>query len=59
MVMVVGFLLIEWIGREDQYAIEKVGLTWNRPLRWSFYFGVIASLFIFSGQEQEFIYFQF
>src|SRR5690606_11121976 len=59
MVMVVGFLIIEWIGREDQYAIEKVGLTWNRPLRWSFYFGVIASLFIFSGQEQEFIYFQF
>lgn len=57
--LVAIFLLVEWIGRESQYAIENMGLNWYRPLRWSVYFALIAVIFIFSGQEQQFIYFQF
>lgn len=55
------FLLffIEWKGRDNAYGLEKFGLKWPRPLRWSFYFGIICVLFVFSGTEQEFIYFQF
>jgi len=53
------FLLIEWQGRENQYAIEKFGLKWRKTFRWSFYFIIITTLFIFSGKEQQFIYFQF
>lgn len=53
------FILIEWIGRGSQFAIEKIGLNWTRPLRLLFYFILIITLFIFSGKDQQFIYFQF
>ncbi|MES3017973.1 MAG: MBOAT family O-acyltransferase [Bacteroidota bacterium] len=53
------FVLIEWIGREHQYAIEKLGLTWKRPLRYAVYYAIIIVIFWFGGKEQEFIYFQF
>jgi D-alanyl-lipoteichoic acid acyltransferase DltB (MBOAT superfamily) len=53
------FMLIEWIGREQQFAIEKIGLTWKRPLRLLFYYAIILAIIWFSGKEQQFIYFQF
>ncbi|MFA8451518.1 MAG: MBOAT family protein [Bacteroidales bacterium] len=48
---------IEWRGRDKEFAIASSRFT--TPLRWSFYMGVIVLIFLFSGQEQEFIYFQF
>ena len=53
------FLIIEWFGRENQYAIEQLGLKWNRPLRWAMYYTIILIIIIFTGKEQQFIYFQF
>jgi len=53
------FILIEWLGREQQYAIAKMGLKWPRPVRWSFYYIIIICILLFMGKEQEFIYFQF
>jgi hypothetical protein len=53
------FMLIEWIGREQQFAIEKIGLTWKRPWRLLFYYAIILTIIWFSGKEQQFIYFQF
>lgn len=57
------FVLIEWFGREEQYAIAKLGHNWKRPLRYAFYYAIIITIFIkiflFSGQDQQFIYFQF
>jgi D-alanyl-lipoteichoic acid acyltransferase DltB (MBOAT superfamily) len=53
------FICIEWIGRSNKYAIEKVMLKKSRTIRWIFYFGLIFTIFIFSGEEQQFIYFQF
>lgn len=57
--LILFFVFIEWIGREDEFAIEKLGLDWYKLLRWFFY--LVISLFIFSnlGIEQTFIYFQF
>lgn len=57
--MVILFFLIEWIGREQKYAIEKIGLRWYKPFRWAMYYCIILSIFYFSGKEQQFIYFQF
>lgn len=59
--LVLIFILIEWVGREQEYALEKLGLNWNRALRWFFYYCIVISIFIsmFEGQTQEFIYFQF
>lgn len=53
------FLTLEWIGREQNYAIEKLGFTWSRPVRWTLYYTIIYAVFYFAGSEQQFIYFQF
>lgn len=53
------FLLIEWIGRENNYAIETFGKRWNIIFRWSFYLFLILLLIYFGAKEQNFIYFQF
>src|SRR5690606_21111373 len=58
-ILVMIFLVIEWIGRENNYAIEKLGFQWKRPMRWILYYLLILSIFLFIGKEQQFIYFQF
>jgi D-alanyl-lipoteichoic acid acyltransferase DltB (MBOAT superfamily) len=58
-ITIIVFMIVEWIGREDQYAIEKLCLKWPRPLRWGIYYTLLLTIFYFSGKPQEFIYFQF
>jgi D-alanyl-lipoteichoic acid acyltransferase DltB (MBOAT superfamily) len=53
------FFIIEWFGRENQYAISLLGIKWIKPLRWAFYYSIILIIFFFAGKQQEFIYFQF
>ncbi len=53
------FILIEWLGRENEFALAKLGLTWKRPLRWAMYYVLIIVILTFAGKPQEFIYFQF
>ena len=57
--IVVLFFIIEWLGRENSYAIEKLFL--NRPsfIRYVFYLLLILCLFLFEGKGDQFIYFQF
>lgn len=58
LILVLFFIIIEWIGRKGEYAIDRIdGL--NRPLRWLFYLLIIVLMFSFTGEQQEFIYFQF
>lgn len=59
LLLVLGFLVMEWLGRENNYAIEKLGFTVSKVVRWSFYYGIILAIVYFGGDEQEFIYFQF
>ncbi len=58
-ILILLFIWIEWLGREQQYAIARLGLTWKRPLRWAMYYALIILFFYFAGKPQEFIYFQF
>jgi alginate O-acetyltransferase complex protein AlgI len=53
------FMIVEWVGREDQFAIEKIGLKWKKHWRWTMYFVIVLAIFLFMGKQQEFIYFQF
>ncbi|MDF1673842.1 MAG: MBOAT family protein [Vicingaceae bacterium] len=53
------FILIEWSGRNQAFAIETFGLRWKKISRLLFYYLLIFSIFYFTGKEQEFIYFQF
>lgn len=56
---IVVFTIIEWLGRENQYAIQKMGLNWKPIYRYAFYYALIIAIFLAGGEEQEFIYFQF
>jgi len=58
-VLICIFIIIEWLGRDQQYAIEKIGINYHRVLRWGFYILICFSIFVFQGKQQEFIYFQF
>ncbi len=53
------FMIVEWVGREDQFALEKIGLKWKKHWRWTMYFVIVLAIFLFMGKQQEFIYFQF
>ena len=54
----VFFIIIEWLGREKNYAIENLFLK-NKFLKYSFFILIGILIFIFQGKEQQFIYFQF
>ena len=57
--LVILFILMEWQGREQQYAIAKLGVKWHRPVRWALYYCIVFAIIYFAGEEQQFIYFQF
>ncbi|MFP4846800.1 MBOAT family O-acyltransferase [Winogradskyella sp. PE311] len=58
LLLVAFFMSIEWLGRAGEYAIAKIDFI-NKPMRWSFYLLIIVLIFSFTGEQQEFIYFQF
>ena len=53
------FVLVEWNGREDQYAIANLGLKWKKTVRYALYCIIIITVFWFGEDGQQFIYFQF
>ena len=57
--LIAMFFSIEWLGRNHEFAIQKVGFKLSRSFRWSFYIVIVLTIFLFQGKEQEFIYFQF
>lgn len=59
--LILFFIIIEWLGREHQYAIQNWGFKFSKPVRWALYYGLLLLIFYYagSGTEQEFIYFQF
>jgi alginate O-acetyltransferase complex protein AlgI len=52
-------MIIEWLGREQKYALEAFALKWPKAIRLSFYYFLAFCVLYFSGSEQQFIYFQF
>jgi alginate O-acetyltransferase complex protein AlgI len=58
-ILVAIFTIVEWHGREGQYAISHLGIKWKRPIRYAMYYAIIIAIFWFGGKEQQFIYFQF
>lgn len=59
-IFIIGiFVLIEWKGREGQYAIAHLGRTWKPLFRYVMYYAIIVAIFYFAGKQQDFIYFQF
>ena len=59
LIFIFFFLLLEWNGRKQLYAIADFGLSWKRPARSAAYYAIIIAILMAGGQGQEFIYFQF
>ena len=57
--LLIFFMIIEWLGRESDYAIEKVGIKVPKIFRWLFYYLLVFMILYSAGSEQQFIYFQF
>ena len=58
-ILVFIFIVIEWIGRDGQYAIANLHLKFRPSIRYVIYYAIIIAIFWFGGKEQQFIYFQF
>ncbi|MFA5967477.1 MAG: MBOAT family O-acyltransferase [Patescibacteria group bacterium] len=60
LVLVVGFLIVEWVGRGQQHALANLGGSLSRPLRWSVYLFIILIIIMYmAALGSPFIYFQF
>ncbi len=59
--LILAFMSIEWAGREQQYAIAKLGFSMPKLVRWAFYYAIIVAIIVFAdlASEKQFIYFQF
>jgi D-alanyl-lipoteichoic acid acyltransferase DltB (MBOAT superfamily) len=58
-ILILIFIVIEWRGRINEYAIARLGITWPFYFRYLMYFLFVISLFCYGGSTQQFIYFQF
>ncbi len=58
-VFLIAFIIIEWVGREEQYAIATLGMKWHKIFRWFFYVLLATLIMLYFGSKEEFIYFQF
>jgi len=52
-------VLIEWIGKNDDFVLETLPLKLNSFFRSLFYLSLIFCIIWFAGEEKQFIYFQF
>jgi alginate O-acetyltransferase complex protein AlgI len=59
LLLLMGFIAIEWVQREKQHALQSFGPGLPRFVRWAVYYGILILIFQYGGDKQEFIYFQF
>jgi len=58
--LLVFFIIIEWLGRTNAFAIEFLGNNWPRLFRWLWYTFLLFLIGMFmQTEETPFIYFQF
>ncbi len=61
LLLIVVFIIIEWIGRHGEYAIEKMFNRNNKIVKMVFYYTIILAIYYFGNFNNniEFIYFKF
>ena len=58
-IFILIFLIIEWFGRREQFAIDTLLDKWTTIYRWAFYIVICFSIISLMDNQQDFIYFQF
>ncbi|MBL4625202.1 MAG: MBOAT family protein [Flavobacteriales bacterium] len=59
LLLIILFVLIEWSGREFEFALQKVQIMNKKAYRWSIYLVITVFISININNAQDFIYFQF
>jgi alginate O-acetyltransferase complex protein AlgI len=58
--LIVAFVIVEWIGRNSDFAIQNLYRVNNIYYRYTFYLIIVFAMIVFGNYNQnEFIYFQF
>ncbi|MBN2790192.1 MAG: MBOAT family protein [Candidatus Delongbacteria bacterium] len=59
--LIILFIIIEWIGRKQEFAIEELKLYNYKVPKWIFYYAIVMVIYIWGNYSEtiEFIYFQF
>lgn len=57
--IIILFILVEWVQRNKQHALQLEEPNQPLLLRWGIYYSVCMVILMFGGSQQEFIYFQF
>ncbi len=58
--LIMVFIIIEWIGRKEQFAIANIRLIKNRNIRYALYASLVLLIMIMGNfGKNQFIYFQF
>jgi D-alanyl-lipoteichoic acid acyltransferase DltB (MBOAT superfamily) len=59
-IFIVLFIIIEWLGRKNRFAIEENLNAIPKVLRWVFYLVIVGLIFFYGINDNlQFIYFQF
>lgn len=58
LVLIFGFMLVEWLGRNGNYGIDRIGKV-PKLVRYPFYYLLLTMLFVFTREGEAYIYFQF
>lgn len=56
---IVFMICVEWIGREQKHGLARFAFNVHKPLRWLVYVIIAVMILLYSGTDQQFIYFQF
>ena len=56
---IILFVIIEWIQREKQHALQIDSFKLPEIVKWGLYYSLIIIIIVFGGTQQEFFYFQF
>lgn len=60
LLLITFFVIIEWCGREQKFAIETIASKWHKSFRWFFYIFLVFLMGLYmKTEETPFIYFQF
>ena len=59
LLLIILFVIIEWLGRKERFAIANLCQVKNPLARFLFYYSLILLILFFMGEKQDFIYFQF
>lgn len=59
LIILTGFIFIEWLGRNNMYAIEKINKNLKKHIEVIVYYILLSLIITWSSSSQEFIYFTF